>query len=64
MKSKGLVIDKFICGEKSFNLLYGDKASSARPSGIISVNMKVQEEDVRMVTVVAGNKTRGILIPR
>jgi len=64
MTSKGLVIDEFTYGWKSISLLQGYKASSARPSGIISLNMKMQEEDVRMVAVVAGNEVREILIPR
>ena len=48
------MIDNFVMGwEKYQNLLEGFQPSSARPSGRISMEMKIYEKDFRIVTVVA-----------
>jgi hypothetical protein len=56
VKSKGVVTDSFTWGKKEHHFVRSSQASPARPSGRSSVKMKMFEEDVRMVTVVAWNR--------
>lgn len=47
---------------KEHCFLNGSKTSPAPPSGSISIKMKKCEEDVKMVTAVAWNKSREVLV--
>jgi len=57
MKSKGVRRDTFLLGgERYQHFVKSSQVLPARPSGWSSMKMKVYEEDVRMVAVVAWNK--------
>ena len=55
MKSKGIRNDTFLLGGNQ-RFVKGSQVFPARPSGWSSMKMKVYEDDVRMVAVVAWNK--------
>jgi hypothetical protein len=56
--------DNFTRGKKEHHLVEGSQASPALPSVRSNMKMKMFEEDIRMVTVAARNKSREILISR
>jgi hypothetical protein len=60
--TKGVKRDTFIWGKKEHHLIESSQASTARPSVRSSMKVKMYEENVKVVTVVAWGKGGEILI--